>query len=165
MKKIIIIAHNLRSSHNVGSLLRTADALGVQKVYLTGHTPYPASINDERMPHIAQKTHKAIAKTALGAENQDIWERHESIETTLSELRNKGYKIVALEQTDKSIELPNYNCPEQIALIVGREVEGIEDEIIAVSDEAIEIPMLGTKESLNVVQAAAIAVYHCRFMG
>lgn len=165
MKKIIIIAHNLRSSHNVGSLLRTADALGVEKVFLTGYTPYPMMPDDKRMPHLAKKTHNAIAKTALDAEKLDIWTHDENIEPTVEKLRKKGYKIVALEQANNALLLPGYRSPEKIALILGREVEGIEAEILAMCDEIIEIPMLGKKESLNVIQAAAIAVYHCRHIG
>ncbi|MEI6755611.1 MAG: TrmH family RNA methyltransferase, partial [bacterium] len=83
MKCIILIAHNLRSAHNVGSLLRTADAMGVSKVYLTGYSPYPKSENDSRLPHLALKIDKNIAKTALGAEENIDWEHNDSLDAIM----------------------------------------------------------------------------------
>lgn len=164
MKQLIVIAHNLRSTHNVGSLLRTAEGLGVQKVYLTGYTPYPRLQNDGRLPHLAEKIHKQIQKTALGAEEQLAWQHTEELEPLLQQLKAEGYTIAAIEQSDESIRLPDYVVPEKLALIVGREVEGIEPEVLAQCDTVLEIPMFGQKESFNVVQAAAMVLYHCRFM-
>ena len=163
MRKIIIIAHNLRSSHNVGSLLRTADAMGVEKVYLTGYTPYPKSHKDQRLPHIANKVHKAIIKTALGAEDSVRWQRQEDIFSILNKLIQNEYTIIGLEQADNSIQLNSYQPEDKIALIIGREVDGIETEVLKHCHKIVEIPMLGKKESLNVVQATAMALYHCRF--
>lgn len=163
MRNIVLIAHNLRSVHNVGSLLRTAEGLGVSKVYLTGYTPYPLAANNTRLPHIAQKIDKQIAKTALGAENMVAWEHREDIEKLLVALRRENFMILALEQGSVSVKLPSFHAPEQIALIVGREVEGIEPEILQHVNQIIEIPMFGRKESFNVVQAAAMALYHFRF--
>lgn len=163
MRSIVLIAHNLRSTHNVGSLLRTADGLGVEKVFLTGYTPYPLEEQDTRLPHLAQKIDKQIHKTALDAEKLVPWEHHESIETALAELQSQRYQIVAIEQGVDSIALPDFEPSNKVALIVGREVEGIELEILARCDKLVEIPMFGRKESFNVVQAAAIALYHCRF--
>jgi 23S rRNA (guanosine2251-2'-O)-methyltransferase len=162
--QIVLIAHNLRSCHNVGSLLRTADGLGISKVYLTGYTPYPAQANDTRLPHLVQKITKQIHKTALGAETTDIWEHSANLESVLSELQTQGFHIAAIEQNEKSVPLPSYKAPEKIAVLVGREVEGIEPEVLASMDTILEIPMFGTKESFNVVQAAAMALYHCRFV-
>lgn len=163
MRKIILIAHNIRSTHNVGSLLRTADGLGVEKVYLTGYTPYPAMDNDPRLPHLAAKLTKQIHKTALGAEASLSWQYSPDIFEALSQLKALGYTTAAIEQSAQSVELPTYRPPEKIALLVGREVEGIEPEVLEKVDITLEIPMFGHKESFNVVQAAAMALYHCRF--
>ncbi len=162
-RSLILIAHNLRSCHNVGSLLRTAEGLGVSKVWLTGYTPYPLQTEDTRLPHIAIKTDKQIHKTALGAEHQIEWQYHEDISYVLETLRANSYDIAAVEQSESSISLPDYHVPQRLALLVGREVEGVEPEILASVDTVLEIPMFGEKESFNVVQAAAMALYHCRF--
>jgi tRNA G18 (ribose-2'-O)-methylase SpoU len=163
MRSIILIAHNLRSTHNVGSLLRTAEGLSVEKVILSGYTPHPASDNDRRLPHEAERISKDIRKTALGAENLLKWEYHHDLLPVVDHLKKNGWAVAALEQTEDSRELPKYHAPEKIAIIVGREVEGLEPEIINACDLTLEIPMFGQKESFNVVQAAAMALYHCRF--
>jgi 23S rRNA (guanosine2251-2'-O)-methyltransferase len=163
MRSIIIIAHNLRSTHNVGSLLRTAEGLGVEMVYLTGYTPYPSQVDDIRLPHLAQKISRDISKTALGAETSQRWEQNNDITALVLNLRMRGYLIAALEQTATARDISNYKPPERIAIILGREVEGVEPEILALTDLQLVIPMLGAKESFNVVQAAAMALYHCRF--
>src|SRR5689334_15600463 len=111
MSKIVVIAHNLRSSHNVGSLLRTADGLGIHKIYLTGYTPYPRNEDDERMPHIARKVHKQISKTALGAEETVSWENVEDVFSLFTKLKNEGYTVAALEQTPNSTLLPSFAPP------------------------------------------------------
>ena len=163
MPHIVLIAHNLRSCHNVGSLLRTAEGLGLEAVWLTGYTPYPALENDQRLPHEAQKISKQIHKTALGAEAYQPWYHADDINDVITHLKKYGYKIVALEQTEQSESLPTFTKPERIALIVGREVEGVEPEVIASCDASVEIPMTGKKESFNVAVAAAMALYHLTF--
>lgn len=163
MRDIILIAHNLRSTHNVGSLLRTAEGLGVSKLILSGYTPHPIHANDRRLPHEAAKVAKDINKTALGAEDLIKWEFHAELLPVLEKLKKDGYVIAAVEQTEDSRELPKYHPPQKIVLVIGREVEGIEEEVLATCDMALEIPMFGKKESFNVVQAAAMALYHCRF--
>ena len=163
MRQIILIAHNLRSTHNVGSLLRTAEGLGVQQVLLTGYTPYPSSDQDERLPHIARKIDAQIAKTALGAEKLIDWKHEIDIAVVISTLKKRGFVIVALEQGEHAIPLPSFDPPEKLVIIVGREVEGVETEILSACDQVVEIPMLGKKESFNVVQAAAMMLYQCRF--
>jgi tRNA G18 (ribose-2'-O)-methylase SpoU len=163
MRSIILIAHNLRSIHNVGSLLRTAEGLGITKVILSGYTPHPAYVNDRRLPHEAAKLTKQIHKTALGAEETQAWAYHHEILPILAKLKREGYTIAALEQTDDSKELPSYHPPEKLAIVLGREVEGVEPDVLGACDIALEIPMYGSKESYNVVQAAAMALYHCRF--
>jgi tRNA G18 (ribose-2'-O)-methylase SpoU len=161
MRRIILIAHDIRSTHNVGSLLRTAEGLGVKSVYLTGYSPYPRTVNDNRLPHIYAKLDKQIHKTALGAEDSLSWHYREDIFELVMGLRQSKYKLVALEQNDKSIDLGKFkfeSCPS-IALIVGNEVKGLDKKILDLVDSIVEIPMRGSKESLNVVQAAAIALY------
>lgn len=163
MRQIVLIAHNVRSCHNIGSLLRTAEGLGVNTVYLTGYTPYPLNANDKRMPHIAQKVHKQIQKTALGAEDLVDWRQCDDVHGIIQKLQSEKYQVVALEQTVTSQKLPDWQASQNIAIVVGREVEGIEPDVIAACNDSVEILMFGKKESFNVVQAAAMLLYHCRF--
>ncbi len=163
MRQIIVVAHNMRSTHNVGSLLRTAEGLAVKQVYLTGYTPYPVVAQDERLPHLSAKLDKQISKTALGAEQYVDWHQEADINTVITRLRNDGYQIIGLEQTPSSVPLQTIQAPDKVALLLGREVEGLEQEVIDLCDLCVEIPMLGKKESYNVVQAAAMALYQLRF--
>lgn len=155
--------HNVRSCHNVGSLLRTAEGLGVANVFLTGYTPYPRTEGDTRLPHISAKLHTQISKTALGAEATQPWQHFETVEEALRQLRKDGYVIAAVEQAKSATLLPGFAPPDKVALLVGREVEGVEPDVLALMDRVLEIPMFGKKESFNVAQAAAMAMYHCRF--
>lgn len=164
VKSVILIAHNLRSCHNVGSLLRTAEGLGVHKVFLTGYTPYPKYDGDTRLPHLANKIHKQISKTALGAEETQPWTHFDDIARLIDKLRQEGYMVAAVEQAPGSILLPEFDAPDKIALLVGREVEGVEPEVLKLCEKTLEIPMFGKKESFNVAQAAAMALYHCTFV-
>lgn len=149
----------------MGSLLRTVDGLGVRRVVLSGYSPYPAGQpGDERLPHIARKTDAQIQKTALGAEQSVTWTHASDVFDTVDELRKDGYTIYALEQTQDAKPLPDFMPPERIALVVGREVEGLEQNVLAVCDGALEIPMRGQKESFNVAQAAAMALYHVLYL-
>lgn len=161
MRKIIVIAHDIRSTHNVGALLRTAECMGVEHVFLTGYTPYPTKNNDSRLPHIANKLSKQIHKTALGTEDTIAWSQNDDITSVIRSIKNDGYMIVALEQDKNSIPLTNFNPPDKCALLIGREVEGIDRQLLAMCESIVEIPQFGKKESLNVVQAVAIALYHC----
>lgn len=163
MNDLVLVVHNVRSAHNVGSMLRTADGLGVARVYLTGYTPYPLAPDDTRLPHLARKIAAQIDKTALGAGQSVVWEHQDHIATALADLRAGGYQLAALEQAPNSIALPGYMPGAKLAIVVGREVEGLEPEVLAACDLALEIPMFGDKESFNVAVAAAMALYHCRF--
>lgn len=163
MRQIVVIAHNIRSTHNVGALLRTCDGLGINMVYLTGYTPYPKQIADKRLPHLSIKTDKQIHKTALGAENSLPWDHNENVFEVLNDLREQGYVTAALEQSKNSIALPDFQPPDKIALLLGSEVEGLNSNLLTLASVTLEIPMFGKKESFNVVQAAAIALYHLRF--
>jgi tRNA G18 (ribose-2'-O)-methylase SpoU len=157
VSEIIVIAHNIRSTHNVGSVFRTCEGFGVSKIILSGYTPYPKLSNDQRLPHIAAKLTAQIHKTALGAEELVPFEYQEVPD--LYALKNDGYTIVGLEQDGQSVMLPDYEVPEKVALLLGEEVEGLTPELRAVCDDLIEIPMHGHKESFNVSVATGIALY------
>lgn len=163
--KLVLIAHNLRSAHNVGSLLRTADGLGIERIYLSGYTPYPASADDERLPHLRAKITRRINKTSLGAEKSTSWSYEPDIFVLLTKLKSEKYTVAALEQTPSAVALHSYKVPDRIAIIVGREVEGIEKKVLDFSDVHIQIPMKGKKESLNVSIAAAISLYLVKLKG
>jgi len=145
-------------------MMRTAEGLGVEKVYLTGYTPYPLVKDDDRLPHLARKIDARIHKTALGAETMIPWEHSAEIKPIIETLRREGFQIAALEQDSRAVKSITFHTPEQIALIVGREVEGVEAEVLDLCDTIIEIPMKGKKESFNVSAAAAIGLYQllCR---
>jgi 23S rRNA (guanosine2251-2'-O)-methyltransferase len=163
MRQIVLIAHDIRSCHNVGSLLRTAEGLGVTKIYLTGYTPHPSKPNDDRLPHIGTKLTKDIHKTALGAEDLVDWEYCADPMKVVQQLKGEGFVMCALEQTPTSTPLPEFVCPDRAALILGREVEGVDPILLAQCDITLEIPMFGKKESFNVVQAAAMTLYQMTF--
>jgi len=164
MRDLIVIAHDIRSTHNVGSLLRTAEGLGVSRVYFSGYTPYPKlPANDPRLPHLAAKLDRQITKTALGAETLMPWTRVDDVLALIEQLKVEGYQIAALEQAKDSVQLPDFRPAARQALLLGREVEGIDPELLAACHTCLEIPMFGQKESFNVVQAAAIALYQLRF--
>jgi len=158
MPDIIVIAHNIRSTHNVGAIFRTAEGFGVKQIILTGYTPYPTFPGDRRLPHIAAKLTEQIHKTALDAETMVPFTYQEMPD--FEQLRQDGYTIVGLEQAPTSINLPDYRSPDKIALLLGEEVNGIPAELMDACDELIEIPMVGKKESFNVSIAAGIALYH-----
>lgn len=162
--KVVLVVYNVRSAHNVGSMLRTADGLGIAKVYLCGYTPYPSGRGDTRLPHLAAKTSRQIHKTALGAEDSVIWHYEPDVQKTFDELRTRGYKLVALEQTDEAIDLRKLNPDGQIALIVGSEVGGLPQTVLGICDRQVYIPMSGKKESFNVAVAAGIAMYHLKYL-
>ena len=157
MPEIIVIAHNIRSTHNVGSIFRTCEGFGVNRILLTGYTPYPLLENDSRLPHISEKLTAQIHKTALGAETMVPFEYHE--DPDLSTLARDGYEIIALEQSATSVNLRNYHAPPKLALLLGEEVHGVPDALLQQCTAILEIPMFGTKESFNVSVATGIALY------
>jgi 23S rRNA (guanosine2251-2'-O)-methyltransferase len=138
--------------------------MGVKKVYLCGYTPYPTHQSDTRLPHISNKLTAQINKTALGAEKSCNWEHIEDVKAVISICKESGYVVYGLEQTPESEALVGIRTTQPIALIIGREVEGIETDVLALCDKTVEIPMFGKKESFNVVNAAAMAMYHFRFI-
>lgn len=158
--KIILIAHNLRSCYNVGSLLRTCDGLGVEALLCTGTTPTPKRKNDPRLPHVRERAHRQIAKTALGAEETVPCHYFANLKDAVTLANDRGYTTIALEQAASAIPLNDYASPSQsLALVVGPEVNGLDQVEIDLCQYAIEIPMHGKKRSLNVSVAAAIALY------
>lgn len=160
MPEIIVLAHNIRSTHNVGSIFRSSDGFGVHKIILSGYSPYPTIENDSRLPHIRDKITRDIHKTALGAETTMPFAHSDDLRETCRQLKADGYRIVGLEQDARSIMLPDYKPPQKIALLLGEEVEGIEASLRDLCDDLIEIPMQGTKESFNVSVATGITLYH-----
>ena len=143
---LIVIVDNVRSLYNVGSIFRSCDGALVEKLYLCGYTPYPPR--------------KEISKTALSAEESVPWEYVWDIGEVLRYLRSGGWNIAALEHTDTSIscfDLKSENFP--LAVIVGNEIAGISDEALEYCDLAIEIPMYGVKQSLNVAVATGVICY------
>lgn len=157
--ELIVILDDIRSTHNVGSILRSCDGFGVNEVYACGYTPYPKLVHDTRLPHEQEKTHKAIAKTALGAEQTVTVHTGMSVSEAIKELKNKGFVVAALEQAPTSRLLPSFSCPYKLALLVGNEVSGISTTNLGACDVILEIPMVGAKESFNVAVATAIALY------
>lgn len=156
MPEITLLLHNIRSTHNVGSIFRTAEGLGVRHIVLSGYTPYPSYDGDTRLPHMAEKITKQIHKTALGAETMVPFTHYESVDAFL---RENTLPLIALEQSAGSINIREFTPPIAFALLVGEEVHGIEPGLLEKCDTILEIPMHGTKESFNVSVAAGIALY------
>lgn len=144
---------NIRSSHNVGSIFRTADAAGIEKIYLCGITSGPK----DKYGRINQK----LAKVALGAENNVVHEHCESAVALIGRLKKDGYKILALEQHKKSMNLFRFRPlkNQKYALVLGEETEGLPAGILKMADKILEIPKRGQKESLNVSVAFGIAAF------
>lgn len=161
-RDIVVIADNIRSSHNVGSLLRTCEGLNINKVYLTGYTPYPNLKHDQRLPHIANKLTKRIIKTSLGAEQSIDWDFKDNSEDLIKCLKKQDYKIVAVEITKNAVKLSDFITPKKVVFIFGNERTGVDESILKLADEEVFIPMLGSKESFNVVQTAAMVLYTAR---
>lgn len=157
MPEIIIIAHNIRSTHNVGAIFRSSEGFGVAKIILSGYTPYPLTAHDTRLPHISRKLTEQIHKTALGAEYIVPFAYQE--QPDIGALKAAGYTIVGLEQDERSTMLSDYMPPAKIAVLLGEEVHGITTTMRAQCDDLIEIPMVGKKESFNVSVATGIALY------
>lgn len=152
----MVILYNIRSTYNVGAILRSCECLGVKDIILTGYTPYL----DKGLPHEQAKLKKQIHKTALGAEEMVSYERIDDINEAIAKLKEQGYQILALEQGEHSLNLADSPKLEgKLALILGEEVHGIPRDILAKCDHLLEIPMLGKKESFNVSVATGIALW------
>ena len=152
MKKILVL-ENIRSVHNVGAIFRTADAIGIDEIILVGYTPAPV----DRFGRAREDLHKA----ALGAEQSIAWRQiseHELV-NFLNELHAGGFKIIALEQADNSVDYKTIGVSGDIAIVVGNEVTGVSKMVLDISDSVAEIEMAGKKESLNVSVATGILLF------
>ncbi len=144
---VVVVLDNIRSMYNIGSVFRTSDAFLIEKIYLCGITATPP--------------HKEIRKTALGATESVDWEYVKEISELIGDLKNEGFKILSIEQTEGSKNLSEFelNSNEKYAVVFGNEVEGVQQEVINQSDFCIEIPQDGTKHSLNVSVCAGIVLW------
>ena len=143
---IVLVLDNIRSMSNIGSIFRSADAFCLEKIYLCGITATPP--------------HREINKTALGATDSVDWQYMESTYECVKTLKSKGYTIYSLEQTKNSIMLNDFKVSSiPMAIVVGNEVEGVEQQVIDFCDDVIEIPQFGTKHSLNVSVSCAVVVW------
>lgn len=144
---LVMVLDNVRSLHNVGSVLRTADAFRVEKVYMCGITAVPPS--------------PEIHKTALGAEDSVAWEYSESTLSVVGRLKSEGYTVLAVEQVEGSETLGKYLFVpgKRYALVMGNEVKGVQQQVVNACHQALEIPQYGTKHSLNVSVTAGIVMW------
>lgn len=144
-RKVVVVLPAIRSTHNTGSFFRTADALGISKIFLCTFTAIPP--------------HPHLLKVSLGAETTVPWEYVEDPKDVVKRLRADGFQLVGVEQTEKSIPLDTIEWKDNVALFFGHEVEGLAQELIELMDECVEIPMQGEKESLNVSVTGGIVMY------
>ena len=150
-KPIVVVMDNIRSMHNVGSVFRTADGFLIDGICLCGFTPQPP--------------HRDIHKTALGSTETVDWLHYENTVDAVNELKQKGFKVYAIEQTEGSISLEMFkqlhpeSATESLAFVFGNEVDGVHEQVIAICDGVIEIPQWGMKHSLNISVAAAIVLW------
>jgi len=150
MEKIFAILHNIRSCYNVGAIFRTCDAVGVEKIYLTGYNPTP------------ERNLEKIKKTALGAEKTVKWEYKRNVGKLIEKLKKEGIKIVALETEKSALPYFKFKPKFPLAILVGNEVRGIDKRILKKANFIVKIPMFGKKESLNVAIAFSIFAYYLR---
>ena len=148
MHKLVVIAEDLRSIYNVGSLFRTCDAAKVDKLFLTGRSAHPP--------------HPRLVKTALGSHQTVPWEYHLTSSEIIPILKAEGYTILGMEYTSSSTSLFALDLPEACCLVLGNEVTGLSQDVLSLADTICHIPMLGTKSSLNVSVAAGVAIYQYR---
>lgn len=162
--ELIVVLHNIRSTYNVGAILRTAEGFGVLRVILSGYTP---RVHDKTLlPHLRDKLDREIHKTALGAEDMlDIYSSGDII-LELKKLKKQGWQIVGLENNIENVPIFKLNdiklksnLSDKVVLVLGEEVNGINNSLYDIIDLFIEIPMRGQKESFNVSVAAGIAMY------
>lgn len=146
-----LLLHNIRSVYNVGAIFRTADAVGISKIYLTGYTPAPVDrFNNPRQD---------FAKCALGSEKTVAWEYAKTPAVFLTKAKKEGMEIIALEQNQKSVDYKKIKPKQKTLVVLGNEVSGISKSILEKADVVAEIPMKGKKESLNVSVATGIVLF------
>ncbi len=149
--KSFLILHNIRSTYNVGSIFRTAEACGVSKIFLTGYTPKPVDKFGREV--------KAISKTALGAEKIVSWEYSPRPNPIIKKLKKLDFKIIGIEQDKKSVDYKKVKIDQSVAFLLGNEVKGLSKQLLDQCDLITEIPMIGKKESLNVSVATGVALF------
>lgn len=161
MPHITLLVHNIRSAHNVGAIFRTAEGFGVEHIVLSGYTPRPIHAGDTRLPHESTKVDAQIHKTALGAEKMVSFEYVTAIEAwfKLNALAAEPMPIYALEQAPTSQNIATFEPAKRFALLIGEEVNGVNQHHLSRCSEILEIPMRGQKESFNVSVATGIALY------
>jgi tRNA G18 (ribose-2'-O)-methylase SpoU len=161
---ITVILDNIRSTYNVGAIMRTLDAVGGDAIVCCGITPYPELADDSRSPVVQTSNTRAIAKTALGAEQHLKVSYAESTVDAVNAAREDGAVAIALEQSPAALNIFEFDCPDdaEIALVLGGEVDGLDPAVMSICDEIVEIPQFGSKESLNVSVAAGVALYALR---
>ncbi|MDG4950039.1 RNA methyltransferase [Weeksellaceae bacterium KMM 9724] len=144
---VVVLCDNIRSMHNVGSIFRTADAFSIEKIHLCGITARPP--------------HKEIRKTALGSTESVVWDYHENASEILKDLISQDYTPIAIEQVDKSVSLESFAVENEkkYVVILGNEVEGVQQDLIDMCNIALEIPQSGTKHSLNVSVCSGIVMW------
>jgi 23S rRNA (guanosine2251-2'-O)-methyltransferase len=152
-RNVSLVLLDVRSVHNVGAIFRTADAAGINLIYLVGTTPTPL----DRFGRSREDMHKA----ALGAESFVLWKHELNINQLIEKLKKQNTEIIAIEQSSESIDYKKYKIPKdkKIAFIVGTEVTGVPKLILNKCDKVLEIPMRGEKESLNITTALGIALF------
>ena len=151
---IYVLLHNIRSAHNVGSIFRTADALAVSRIFITGYTPTPFDRFGRPV--------KEIAKTALGAELSIPWEYAKKPDRFLRSMKDIRVEIVGIEQDDRALNYKDYkevNSEQGVLIVVGNEVRGMSKGLRGRCDTLVEIPMYGKKESLNVGVAFGVVLF------
>ncbi len=160
-KKVYILLPDIRSAYNVGSIFRSADCFGVDKIYLSGTTPCPI----DRFGRFSSGPQKEISKTALGAEKHIEWEYISDVDKLIKNKKKANFTIVSIEQDKKSIspteflKIKKQNNIENILIIFGNEVDGVDKKILKKADHIVEIDMKGKKESLNVSVCAGLIMY------
>jgi tRNA G18 (ribose-2'-O)-methylase SpoU len=159
IKDFYVICDNIRSLENIGSIFRTSDALGVNKIYLCGISGKPPRWGFPASQGNLATLHHKISKTALGAEQTVSWEYVKQIGRLIDKLKERKISIVALEQAQGAVEYTKFKPKFPLALILGNEVKGISEKILNKCDKIIYLPMSGQKESLNVSVAFGVAGY------
>lgn len=157
---VVFILHNIRSLENVGLFFRLADALLIEKIYLTGYTGYPRLEHDTREERIIAHAEKEIEKTAIKLVPFVPWAKAEDITKVLTDLKKSNYQLVGVEQTDASVDYKTALYKKPVALIFGHERTGVEDELLQACDLIVHIPMLGMGNSHNVAMSGAIIASH-----
>lgn len=147
----IVILDNIRSSHNVGAIFRTADGAGVSHICLVGHTPCPIDRFGRPVPE--------ISKTALGAEQVVPWTYHTEATALIGDLAMQNFSLVAVEQTAAAVSLYDYRPPARVAYVFGNEVTGVSDPFLHAAETTVVIPMYGKKESLNVGVSVGVVLF------